>query len=196
MLLRVASSILLRVLLVCLVTGTAWAAESSAENWGWAEDAGRWFNLVFLFGVIAYFTREPIRRFLRDRREGIQKEISEARKAREDAGRQLAEVEARVQRLDAELEEIRRKAQLEAEAERERLLAQAEEEAQRIIASATREMQGLSRAARQELRTYVAQLSIELAEEQIKAGLDQQGRKHIIDRFIRNLGAEQEGRPS
>jgi len=196
MLVRVVSSILLLVLLLCLMTGNLWAAEHPSESWGWAETLGRWFNLVLLFGVIIYFTREPIGRFLRDRREGIQRDISEARKAREQAQQQLADAEERVRNLNEELEEIRRKAQLEAEAERERLLAQAEQEAQRIINSAKREIEGLSRSARQDLRTYVAELSVELAEAQIKESLDQRGRKQIVDRFIQNLGRQEEGRPS
>ncbi len=193
---RVASSILLLFLLVCLLTGNAWAAEHPTENWGVAETLGRWFNLAVLFGVIVYFTREPIGRFLRDRREGIQREIREARKAREQAQSQLAEAEERVRRLDEELEEIRKKAQLEADAERERLLAQAEQEAQRIITSAKREIEGLSRSARQDLRVFVARLSVELAEGQIKESLDERGHKRIVDRFIQSLGRREEGRPS
>ena len=193
---RVASSILLLLLLVCLLPAGVWAAESGAEGWGWAETLGRWFNIFVLFGIIAYFTREPIGRFLRDRREGIQREIETARQAREEAERQLAEAQERVRHLDEELEGIRRKAQAEAESERERLLAQAEQEATRILTSATREIEGLSRAARQDLRKYVADLALELAEEQIKQHLDAQGRRRIIDRFIENLGRQQEGRPS
>lgn len=196
MLVRVASSFLLLVLLVYLLTGNAWAAEHPTENWGLAETLGRWFNLVVLFGVIIYFTREPIGRFLRDRREGIQREIREARNARDEAQSQLAEAEERVRRLDEELEEIRRKAQMEADAERARLVAQAEQEAQRIVTSAKREIEGLSRSARQDLRAYVAQLSVELAEGRIKESLDQRGHKRIIDRFIQNLGRREEGRPS
>lgn len=194
---RVASSILLLILLLCLFPVDVWAAEGTAEGWGWLAPLGRWFNLLVLFAIIAYFTREPIGRFLHDRREGIQREIAEARKAREDAERQLAEARKHIEHLEEELEDIRQKAQKEAEAERERLLGQAEQEAKRIIASATREIEGLSRAAQQDLRKYVADLSIELAEEQIRSQLDSQGRQRIIDRFIQNLGRrEQEERPS
>lgn len=196
MLVRVASRILLFILFLCLLPVSAWAAEGTAESWGWAENLGRWFNLLVLLGVIAYFTREPIGRFLQDRREGIRREITEAREARAEAEQQLAEAQERIRHLEDELAEIRHNAQAEAEAERERLLAQAEQEAKRILASATREIDGLSRAARQDLRNFVAKLSVELAEEQIKGRLDPKGQKRIVDRFIRSLGRREEERPS
>ncbi len=164
-------------------------AAEGESRWGWIETAGRWFNLIVLFGVIYIFTREPIRNFLRGRREDIARDIAAARQAREEAERKLAEIEARQARLEEELAEIRREAEAEAARERERILAQAEAEAGKILAAAGREIDGLSRAARQELKAYAARLAVEMARERITAGLDTDARHRLVDRFIISLGA-------
>lgn len=178
-------------LLWCLVPASAWAA-GGESSWGWIETIGRWTNLLVLFGAIYIFTRAPIRHFLTSRREDIAREISAARVAREAAERQLAEMDRRMAQLDSELEALRREAEEEARLERERILSQAESEAEKILASATREIDGLSRAARQELKAYAAQLSVQLAREQVAAALDAGARDRIVDRFIVSLGATRE----
>lgn len=183
---------LIRVLWVpvlwCVLPVSAFAAEG-AGSWGWIETAGRWFNLIVLFGLIYVFARDPVRNFLRGRREDIGREIAAARQAREEAERKLAEIEARFSRLEEELAEIRRESEAEAQRERERILAQAEAEAEKILAAASREIDGLSRAARQELKAYAAQLAVEMARERVAAGLDAETQGRIVDRFIVSLAS-------
>ncbi len=171
-------------------------AAEGESRWGWIETAGRWFNLIVLFGVIYIFTREPIRNFLRGRREDIARDIAAARQAREEAERKLAEIEARQARLEEELAEIRREAEAEAARERERILAQAEAEAGKILAAAGREIDGLMliKAAKMGVplvasRSVPTSLAVEMARERITAGLDTDARHRLVDRFIISLGA-------
>lgn len=168
---------------------TAFAAVEGEGGWGWYETIGRWINLTILFGMIAYFTRDAIKKFFSNRREGIQFAISDAEKARENAERELASMKETFESLDQELEELRKEAQHEAETERKRIIEQAEQEASKIIASAEREIEGLTRAARQDLRAFAATLSIDLARQRIESELDDQAREKIVDRFFIQLSS-------
>jgi F-type H+-transporting ATPase subunit b len=182
--------------IACAIPSSALAAESGGEGWGWIETLGRWFNLLVLFGAIAYFTREPITRFFRSRRDEIRREIEEAQQAKADAQRKLAEAEERLKRLGQEIESIRKQAQLEVEAEKNRILSMAEQEAEKILAAAGREIEGLGKVARQELRSYAADLAVQLAEQQVSRQLDTAGHDRIIERFFEKLRSDSEGRPS
>lgn len=175
--------------LLCVVPASVWAAEAGAEGgWGWYETLGRWLNLALLFGVIAYFVRKPLAEFFASRRAEIQQEIAKAREAKETAEQRLAEIEQRLANLDDEIAALRRQAQEDAEKERERILNQAEAEARKVLSAASREIDGLSRAAHQELKAYAAELSVQLAEDKIRKGLDAGARKRIVDRFFITLG--------
>ncbi len=165
----------------------AFAAGAEESGWGWIETIGRWFNLLILFGVIYYFSRQPISRFLESRREGIRKEIKEAHLAREDAEQKLASMEARMHDLEGELEAMRRQAQEEAAREEKRILDQAAAESRKIVATAEREIEGLTRAARESLRDYAVELSMEMAIGKIAAELDSKAQRRVVDRFLVQL---------
>ena len=186
---RVRSGIILAAVLIIIsfLCLPAFASSGEEVDWGWIETIGRWFNLLILFGLIYYFARVPVSKFLVNRREGIRKEIQEAHAAREEAERKLADMEARMRDLDTELEAIRRQAEAEARKERERILEQAGEESRKIVASAEREIEGLTRAARQDLRHYVVELSMEMASRRMAAEIDSEAERRIMNRFLVQL---------
>lgn len=165
------------------------SAASEGGGWGWIETAGRWFNLLFIFALLYYFTRKPLRQFFENRRRGIQEELREARLAREEAERKLAEIEERMAALEEELEQIRAEAQKEAEFERERLREQTEQEIEKILSAARREIEGLTRAARKELRDFVAELALQLAEKRIASEITEEDERKAYERFLSRLSA-------
>jgi F-type H+-transporting ATPase subunit b len=175
-----------------LLSVPLYAAGSEEAGWGWIKTIGRWFNLLFLFGVIYYFARKPVAQFLAERRENIQREIKEAHAAREEAEQKLATMEKKMQGLEAELEEMRLQAQAEADAEKQRILEQAEEESKKIVASVERQIEGLTRAARQDLREYAVELSLEMATKRIVDQMDSQAQGRVIDRFLIQLANSSE----
>lgn len=182
---RVALAAMLGLLLLA-VPMSAWAAEGEG-GWGWLATAGRWFNLLLIFGLLAYALRKSLPAFFDKRRQAIQDEIEEAGKVRDEAEAKLAEVEARMQALDSELEEIRRQARRNAEAERQRLLEEARQDGEKIIAAAEREVGNLRRHAREELKEFATQLALEMAEEQIRQGIGEEDEERVVQRFFTQL---------
>lgn len=163
---------------------TVWWNYPGLELW-------KFVNLgVFIIAAIYLHRRfgRPISEALRARGEGIKRELQRARQEKEQALAKLAEVEAKIQRMDKEVSAIREQARLEAEAERERIKVATEAEMTKLRQQAQREIQSTAKAAVQELREFAAQQSVALAEESIKRDLRTEDDRRIIGQNVEQLG--------
>ena len=143
-------------------------------------------NFALIAGAIIWAGRKYLPGMFRDRTAAIQKAMQEAQKASEDARRRLAEIEARLMKLDSEIGTMRDAAAKEGAAEEARIQAAAEEDARKIVASAEQEIAAAAKAARRQLTAYAADLAVGLAQKQIHvdAGTDQA----LIRNFAGQLG--------
>lgn len=178
------------ILLISILVPLPVQAAEGAQEWGWIQTLGRWFNLIFLFGLIYYFVRKPLSEFFSERRRKLRQELEAAARAHDQAEAKLQEIQKRLEGLDQELEQIRNSARQEAESERERILNDARAEADKLIASAQNEIESVTRAARQDLRKYAAQLAVQLAEQKIRAQMDEQAEQTVRERFFVKLSGD------
>jgi F-type H+-transporting ATPase subunit b len=150
----------------------SWLVQLVAQKTGLSVDGAYWLCVVLNFAVIAvtliYISSKKLPGVFRDRTTSIQKAMQEARQASEGANRRLAEIEARLSRLDAEIGGMREAADKEAAAEEERIKAAALDDARKIVESAGLEIAAAAKAARRELTAYAANLAVSLAAKQIK----------------------------
>ncbi len=175
---------LLTFTVLSLEGGTVWWNYPGLELW-------KFVNLgVFIVGAIYLHRRfgRPISEALKARGEGIKRELQRAREEKEQALAKLAEVEAKIQRMDSEVSSIREQAKIEAEAERERIRIATEAEMTKLKQQAQREIESASKAAVQELREFAAQQSVALAEETIRRDLRAEDDKRIIGLNVEQLG--------
>jgi len=167
-----------------LEAGTVWWNYPGLELW-------KFLNLAVFIIVAIYLHHRfgrPISEALRARGEGIKRELQRAREEKEQALAKLAEVEAKIQRMDSEVSAIREQAKLEAEAERERIKVATEAEMTKLKQQAQREIESTAKAAVQELRQFAAHQSVALAEESIKRDLRSEDDKRIIGLNVEQLG--------
>ena len=151
----------------------------------------KFVNLAIFILAGIYLHRRfgrPISEALRARGEGIKRELQRAREEKEQALAKLAQVEAKIQRMDFEVSSIREQARLEAEAERERIRIATEAEMTKLKQQAQREIESSAKAALQELREFAAQQSVALAEETIRRDLRTEDDKRIIGLNVEQLG--------
>jgi F-type H+-transporting ATPase subunit b len=177
--------------------GTAAFKHSSSVKFvarmtGLSLTAAYWLCVVFNFGVVAgvifWASKKYLPGMFRNRTAAIQKAMAEARAASEDANRRLADIEARLARLDGEIGEMRGAAEMEASAEEERIKVGTADELHKVVESAEQEIAAAAKTARRELRAYVADLVVSLAEKQINvdAGTDQT----LVRGFAQHLASE------
>src|SRR5205814_9136321 len=115
---------------------------------------------------------------------------SETQKGREGEAAQLAEIQAVVSRVANGLRAVKEAAEREAQEEYRRVVAEAERDAEKIVERARRESGGMTRVAQMELKACVGELSIRLAEENIRAEITEEDRGRIFARFVTRLGGK------
>jgi len=144
-------------------------------------------NFAVIAGVIIWAGRKYLPGLLRDRTAAIQRAMQEAQKASAEARHRLAEIEARLQRLDVEIGAMRDAAEKEGAAEEARIQAAAEEDARKIVASAEQEITAAVKAARRQLTAHAADLAVALAQKQIR--VDAATDQALVRNFAGQLGA-------
>ena len=145
-------------------------------------------EIAIVLGIIWKLAKKMLPGKLKARSEAIQKGLEDARKASEEARQRMADVEARLSRLDADIEQMRREAAESASAEEQRIRNSAEEERRRIVQAAEQEIAMAAGAARRELKSYVAGLAVDLAEEKIK--IAQSADQTLVREFTAQIGKD------
>ena len=125
--------------------------------------------------------------FFQSRTEEIQKGISDAAKMKSDADAKAASMEERLSKIGAEVESLRAKAKVEMAAEGDRIRKETEMLVAKMQAGATSEIESLTKAARQELKSFSAQLALDLAEQKIRTRASGGSEQTLVDNFIRGL---------
>lgn len=147
----------------------------------------KWINFAILAGLMIYFLRKPASDFFAARTAAIQKDMAEAKVAREDAERRLAAIEAKLSHLMDDIAGLRNEAAREDAAGAERLREASEAEGAKIKAQAESEIDTLTRASRLELKAYAAKLAVDLAEERIKARMNSGEQEHLLQAYVTDL---------
>jgi F-type H+-transporting ATPase subunit b len=148
-------------------------------------------NFAVIAGFILWISRSRLPGVFRARTESIQRSMVEARKTSEEANRRLAEIESRLARLDSEIANMRAEADQEAAAEEARILAAAEEDKRKIVATVDQEIAAAAKAARRDLKAYVADLAVGLAQRDIRvdSNTDQGLVRNFADELSQSNGS-------
>lgn len=150
------------------------------------------FNSGVLILAIVWALWKFLPKIFRNRSEGLQKELISARLATEDANRRLAEVEARLLRLDSEIDAFRHQVESESAGDEQRMRAALEAERERIVASAGQEIAAAQAAAQRELKKFAADLAIDNAMRGIQLSSDTD--RALVREFGKSLGKDSGGK--
>jgi len=142
-------------------------------------------NFAILAAVIVVISKSKLPAMFRTRTGEIQRGILEARKASADANQRLADIEARLARLDSEVAGMRALAEQEAALEEARINQAAEDEQKRIVEGAESEIAAAAKMARRELKAYAADLAVSLAEKRIHVDADTD--RALVSNFVAQL---------
>lgn len=144
-------------------------------------------NLIIFLGLLFYLLRKPAKEFFATRLAEVRATLQQAAKEKEAATAKMAELDARLGRLDSELAEIKSQAQREAAAERERLQAEAKRDAEKIRTIAQREIEAAKQIALTELRDFAATKSVDLAEQMIRRELKPEDDARLLKRMSEEM---------
>jgi len=146
--------------------------------------AGKLVNFGLLAGILIYLLRRPMATYLDDRSVQVRRDLEEASRMKDDATRQIAEIEAKLAQLPAELESLRARGHDEIAAEEARINEAAEAERTRLLAQTRREIELQLRIARRDLVTHAADLSIQVARDRIRQQITDVDQQRLVDRYL------------
>jgi F-type H+-transporting ATPase subunit b len=151
-------------------------------DWVW-----RILNFAILIFILVKFLNKPLKDYLRQRKELIQKSIKEAQEAKEIAMKALAEVEERLKVKDKEIEEIILSAKGSGERERQRLIEEGEKLKVKILEQAKTNIDYELKKAKEAIQSEAADAAIQLAEEKIKAKLTKDDQERLLKESLKLL---------
>ena len=158
-------------------------------------DLWRVINLLVFAGILLYILRNKIGigQVFDRRGAAIVKDLEDARREKEEAQQNLNLVLERLKRLDDEIASIKAQAEIEAGKEDERMVQAAAADAEKIQQMAHREIDGALKAARAQLRAFVAEHSVQMAEAMIKREMRPEDSSRILHDYARDLGVGDRG---
>ena len=162
-------------------------AGAHAKAFSFTEELFKLVNTLIVVGILYKVAFNPIKNFLKDRREGIRKALDEARAAREEAEKQLAEQRSKVADLEAELMRVRDQGKKERAAMQERLEKEQENQAQRLLEQTRTTIELEATKARAELQNQAASLALILAEEMLKKELGEADQERFVENYIAKI---------
>ncbi len=172
---------------LALAVSNAYAAGAAADEgpmaWVW-----RILNFAILVFLLVKFVGKPLKAFLKQRTEMIEKSIKEAREAKEIAQKALFEVEERLKLKDSEVAEILSVAKVTGEEEKKRLIEDAERLKVRILEQAKANIDHEVKMAKETIKAEAVEEAIKLSEEKIKSRLTKKDQDKILEDSIKLLG--------
>jgi ATP synthase F0 subunit b len=172
-----------------ILLGVLMAAGSEDKGWLWNPLLWQGINLAIFLVFLVYVLRKKLNigKVFDDRAATIVKELDRARREKEEAEERLKEVEARLSLLDQEVAEMKAEAEAEAQREAERIKQSGQADAEKIRQFAQREIDGSMKAALNELRAFVADKSVELAEGIIRREISPQDNSRLLSKYVDEL---------
>jgi F-type H+-transporting ATPase subunit b len=173
-----------------IVPALLFLAESEGQD-GFLKNKPLWrvINLVIFILFLAYILRSKVRigQVFENRAATIVKELEQAKRDKQEAEARLAELETRLRSLDQEVAGIRAEAERASAREAERVREAAAADAEKIRLAAQREIAGAMKAARTELRAFVAEQSVAMAEGIIRREIRPEDNARMLNKYVDDL---------
>ena len=184
---------LLTVSFVVLSAGVAMASgggEHHVDTAAQMKDFGwRVVDFLLLVGILGWAIKKAnLKGSLADRQAQIEKNLEEARQAREAAEAKLKEYTEKLEKANQEVDELRAAMMKEAEAEKQRIVAEAQVSAAKVAAQAAQAADQEVLKARAELRVEAARLAVELAAGKLSGAVQQADHDRMVQDYLGKVG--------
>lgn len=146
-----------------------------------------WANFALLMGGLGYLAAKNAGPFFSARSRKIRQGIAEAETMRKEAEERASQVAHRLANLEADIAVLRQSSHAEIEAETARMAARTTAEMGKIRVQAESEIVAAGKAARTDLKRYAAHLAVALAEQKVRARMNEQTQEALIGAFVRDL---------
>ncbi len=145
-------------------------------------------NVGLIAGVLGYFLYEPVKKFMHERQQKIEKQINDAENIEKEAIQLKSEYEEKLSKINVERTEILEDARKRATKMEADIIAEAKEEAVKIKKRAMLDIEREEEKARDNMRTQIIELSTSMASRYVEANIDDETQNKLLDEVISDLG--------
>ena len=145
------------------------------------------FNTAVLFVALYFLLYKPVRRFLDKRRQGVLKDIEDAREIKSRADAALAESQERLNASYSEAIVKAAKIQEQASENAKKIVDAAKEEAERIIENAHRAADEAIESNKQAMRDFAASLAVDISAKILGREITGDDNLRLIDDFLKEV---------
>ena len=172
-------------LLTFLLPDSALAAD---PGWRPAYDvAMRWVNFILLVAVIVKYAREPIKDFLKLRKEDV---VSQIEELDSEKTRILGEIKAARQQSDANqarFEEMKKRLIAQGEARKQQIITQAQQQSAMMLEETRRKMENRIVQAQASLKMELLDMAIARATAQLPGVITDADNQRLLDEYMQSL---------
>ena len=144
-------------------------------------------NVVVLGAIIYKFAKKPVGNALSNSAESAKKLIIDAREAEENLTAELNDMRSKIAGLEKEAEQMVKNAHKDAQIEKERIIEEGRHEIERMKRQASFALEQESRKAEADLRYWIAEESVKLAEKDLKQEMNQNQQNNLADKYMDEL---------
>ena len=144
--------------------------------------------MFFLFLIMSNKLFNPARKLLQDRRDGIARDIADAKKEKEEAEKLKAEYEAKLKNISKERDEILAEARQKALKSETKIVSDAKEEAAAIIARANEEAELEKKKVADEVKQEMISVAALMAQKVVAANIDTTIQNSLVEQTLKEMG--------
>jgi len=144
-------------------------------------------NVVVLAAIIYKFAKKPVAAALGLSAESAKKDLDEARNAEEKIIADLSEMRSKISGLEKETLEMVESAKKDAKDAKARIVKEGKLEIKRMKQQASFALKQEQRKAEDDLRRWIADESVKLAEGTLKKEINQNEQKKLVKNFVDQL---------
>ncbi len=172
--------------ILVLTALSAFAAEGGGHSGGDLKDwAFKTINFAILVFILVKFLGKPIKNYLAQRKELIEKSIKESQEAKELAKKALQEVEEKLKLKDKDVQDIIESAKKIGEQEKIQIIQETDKMKEKILEQAKTNIEFEVKMAKDALRLEAAELAIQLSEQKLKEKITPEEQAKLLQESIK-----------
>lgn len=145
-------------------------------------------SVFVLFLLASYLLFNPVRKMLKDRQDGIQRNINDAIADKENAAELKVQYEQKLKNVDKEAEQILSEARQKALQNEARIIDEAKEEAARIIQRANEEASLEKKRAMDEVKQEMITIASMMAAKVVATSIDTTIQDKLVEETLKEMG--------
>ncbi len=145
-------------------------------------------NILVLYILLRLLVYKPVRRFMLERENRIQRQLEEAAAVKNEAEEHSAKIRRQLENADLEAQRLLREGSQKASESASAIISAANEQAEKTLESAREQAEEERRRLLTSLEPEVAQIAVDIAGEILKREVSQEDNRRVIETFFEKVG--------